>query len=66
MTGTLSIKREQAQAIIESHGGKLLSSVSSKLSYLVVGDDPGSKIEKARTLNVKIITWDELLKIFNL
>lgn len=66
VTGTLSIKREQAQAIIESHGGKLLSSVSSKLSYLVVGDDPGSKIEKARTLNVKIITWDELLKIFNL
>lgn len=63
VTGTLPVKRDEAHALIESHGGKLLSSVSSKLNYLVAGDDPGSKIEKARTLNVKIISWDELLKL---
>jgi DNA ligase (NAD+) len=63
VTGTLPVKRDEAHSVIESHGGKLLSSVSSKLSYLVVGDDPGSKIEKARAVNVKIISWDELLKM---
>lgn len=63
VTGTLPVKRDEAHEIIEQNGGKLLSSVSSKLSYLVAGDDPGSKIEKARTLNVKTITWDELLDL---
>ena len=63
VTGTLPVKREQAHEFIEKNGGKLLSSVSSKLSYLVVGDDPGSKAEKARSLDVKMISWDELLKM---
>lgn len=63
VTGTLPVKRDQAHQLIEENGGKLLSSVSSKLSYLVVGDDPGSKVEKAQSLNVKIISWDELLKM---
>lgn len=61
VTGTLPVKRDEAHELIESNGGKLLSGVSSKLSYLVVGDDPGSKVEKAQSLNVKIISWDELL-----
>lgn len=60
VTGTLPVKREQAQQFIEENGGKLLSSVSSKLSYLVVGDDPGSKVDKAQTLGVKMISWEEL------
>jgi DNA ligase (NAD+) len=60
VTGTLPVKREQAHEFIENNGGKLLSSVSSKLSYLVVGDDPGSKVEKANSLGVKMISWDEL------
>jgi DNA ligase (NAD+) len=60
VTGTLPVKREQAQQFIEENGGKLLSSVSSKLSYLVVGDDPGSKVDKAQTLGVKMISWDDL------
>jgi len=60
VTGTLPVKREQAQQFIEENGGKLLSSVSSKLSYLVVGDDPGSKVDKAQALGVKMISWDEL------
>lgn len=65
VTGTLPVKRDEAHSLIEQNGGKLLSSVSSKLSYLVVGDDPGSKIEKARSLDVKIISWDELLKMIS-
>jgi DNA ligase (NAD+) len=63
ITGTLPVKREEAQSLIEKNGGKILSSVSSKLSYLVVGVDPGSKVEKAQGLGVKIISWDELLKL---
>jgi DNA ligase (NAD+) len=63
VTGTLPVKRNEAHDFIEKNGGKLLSSVSSKLSYLVVGDDPGSKTEKAQSLDVKMITWDELLKM---
>ena len=58
---SLPVKRDEAHAFIESHGGKLLSSVSSKLSYLVVGDDPGSKVDKAESLGVPQITWDNLL-----
>ena len=63
ITGTLPVKRDEAQAVIEKNGGKILSSVSSKLSYLVVGDDPGSKVDKAQSLGVKIISWDELQKL---
>lgn len=63
VTGTLPVKRDEAHQIIEKNGGKLLSGVSSKLNYLIAGDDPGSKIEKARALEVKIISWDELLKM---
>ena len=60
VTGTLPVKREEAQGFIEENGGKLLSSVSSKLSYLVVGDDPGSKAAKAESLQVKAISWEQL------
>lgn len=63
VTGTLPVKRDEAQELIEANGGKLLSSVSSKLSYLVVGDDPGSKVEKAQSLGVQMLSWDELLKM---
>jgi DNA ligase (NAD+) len=65
VTGTLPIKRDEAHEIIEKNGGKLLSGVSSKLSYLIVGDDPGSKVDKATSLNVKIISWEELLKMLS-
>ncbi len=60
ITGTLPIHRDEAKTLIESNGGKILSSVSSKLNYLVVGSDPGSKFEKAEKLGVKVISWDEL------
>lgn len=63
VTGTLPIKRDQATDFIEANGGKILSSVSSKLDYLVVGDDPGSKLEKAQKLGVAILGWDEVLNL---
>lgn len=64
-TGTLSqFKRNDAEAIVEEKGGKLLSGVSSKLNYLVVGADAGSKLEKAKKLGtVKVLTEDEFLEL---
>lgn len=60
VTGTLPVRRDEAHALIEANGGKVASSVSAKLDYLVVGDDPGSKLEKAQSLQVKIIDWAQL------
>lgn len=64
-TGTLNkLKRTEAEEMVEQHGGKLLGSVSSKLNYLIVGDDAGSKLEKAKKINtVKIISEDEFLEL---
>ncbi len=66
VTGTLPVKREEAQEFIEANGGKLLSGVSSKLGYLVVGDDPGSKVAKAESLGVAMISWEDLRTLANL
>jgi len=63
VTGTLPVKRDEAHEVIEKNGGKLLSGVSSKLNYLIVGDDPGSKVDKAQSLNVPVISWEDLLKM---
>ncbi|NUN04297.1 MAG: NAD-dependent DNA ligase LigA [Bdellovibrio sp.] len=60
ITGTLPVKRDDAKDFIEKNGGKIMGSVSAKLNYLVVGDDPGSKLEKAQGLGVTVISWDEL------
>ena len=63
VTGTLPVKRDQAHEVIEENGGKLLSGVSAKLSYLIVGEDPGSKADKAQSVGVKIISWEEFLEL---
>jgi DNA ligase (NAD+) len=62
-TGTLSkLKRSDAEAMVEENGGKLLSGVSSKLNYLVVGEDAGSKLEKAKKIGtIRIISEDEFI-----
>ena len=64
-TGTLpTLKRSDAEAMAEENGGQILSGVSAKLNYLVVGEDAGSKLEKAKKINtVKIISEAEFLQI---
>lgn len=64
-TGTLSeLKRAEAEEMVENNGGKILSGVSSKLNYLVVGEDAGSKLEKARKIpSINILTEAEFLKL---
>jgi len=61
ITGTLpTFSRDDAKVFIESHGGKVTDSVSKNTSYLVLGESPGSKYDKAKTLGVKIISEEEL------
>ena len=64
-TGTLSqLKRTEAEERVEKNGGKIVSGVSSKLNYLVVGDDAGSKLEKAKKIQtIKIISEDDFIKM---
>ncbi|MEY5069636.1 MAG: hypothetical protein RLZ47_1498 [Bacteroidota bacterium] len=59
--------RDELKDLIESYGGKILSSISSKLNYLVAGENMGpSKLEKAQKLNIPIISDEELLKMIGL
>lgn len=61
LTGTLpTMTRDEAGELIKAHGGKVASSVSKKTSYVVVGDSPGSKAEKAAQLGVTILSEDDL------
>jgi DNA ligase (NAD+) len=57
LTGTLAIPREEAERLILAGGGRVTSSVSAKTDAVIVGEDPGSKRDKARALGVS--TWDE-------
>ena len=59
--GLDSLTRSEASALIESFGGKISSSVSSKTSYLLLGDKPGSKLAKAKTLGVPVLEESEFL-----
>ncbi len=64
VTGTLpTLSRDGMKEFIESHGGKVIDSVSKRTSYLVLGESPGSKFEKAKSLNVKIINEDQLKEL---
>jgi len=64
-TGSLpTLKRSAAEEMVEQNGGKLSGSVSSKLNYLVVGEDAGSKLDKAKKIGtIKIINEEEFLKM---
>ena len=62
ISGTFSRSRDELKDIIEQNGGKILSSISAKLDYLVAGDNMGpAKLEKATKLNIPIISDEELL-----
>jgi len=65
-TGTLANRsREEAEALVAAHGGKAGSSVSKKTSYVVVGADPGSKFDKAKSLKVPILDESQFEKLLN-
>jgi DNA ligase (NAD+) len=55
ITGTLGESREVFEELIRRNGGRVTGSVSKKTDYLLVGEDAGSKLEKARQLGVKIV-----------
>lgn len=62
LTGTLpTMKRDEAERLIEENGGKASSSVSKKTTYVLAGEDAGSKLTKAQSLGVKIINEEEFL-----
>lgn len=64
VTGTLpTLGRKEASALIESHGGKVTNSVSKKTDYLLAGENAGSKLTKAQSLNITVITEDELMRM---
>jgi DNA ligase (NAD+) len=59
-----TLKRSAAEKLAEDNGGKLLSSVSANLNYLVAGESAGSKLEKARKIkSVKIISEEDFLNL---
>ncbi len=61
LTGVLpGISREEAAARLEGAGAKISGSVSKKTDYVVVGESPGSKLDKARSLGIRVVSWEEI------
>jgi DNA ligase (NAD+) len=63
ITGELSRPREEVKALLRRLGAKVTDSVSRKTSFLVVGENPGSKLEKARSLGVPTLSEEELYRL---
>jgi DNA ligase (NAD+) len=64
ITGTLpTLKRDEAKALIQNAGGKVTEGVSKKTDYLVLGEDAGSKLEKAQSLGITCLSEAQLLEL---
>jgi len=63
ITGTLSQPRRYFEELIEQNGGRIADSVTSKITYLVCGESPGSKLEKARKLGVGLLDEEQLRQL---
>jgi DNA ligase (NAD+) len=63
LTGALSRPRDEVMKCIEAQGGRVSGGVSKNTDYVVVGEDPGSKLDKARELGIKTITEEQLRKL---
>lgn len=63
ITGTLPKPRKEVEELIEKNGGHYASALSAKTDFLVVGEEPGSKLRKAKALKVKTVSYSELLKL---
>ena len=63
LTGTLNRNRIEVEDLIKSHGGKISSSVSKKTDFVLAGDAPGSKLDKALALGVKVINEQDFMKM---
>jgi len=65
LTGTLSASREKMATLLQSRGAKVSDTLSKKTNFLVVGESPGSKLEKATRFGVSILTESDLLKLLD-
>ena len=66
LTGTLpGISRDEAAAILEAAGAKIVGSVSRKTSLVLVGESAGSKLDKAHDLGVRMVTWEDVQQILS-
>lgn len=63
ITGTLPRPRKEIEELIEREGGRVSSSVSKGTDYLIVGEEPGSKLEKARSFGIRTISYEEFLRM---
>jgi DNA ligase (NAD+) len=63
ITGTMPVARNEVEALIEKQGGHASSAVSKSTNYLLAGDKPGSKLDKAKSLGVKVISYNDLLRM---
>jgi DNA ligase (NAD+) len=61
--GLAALSRDQAKQLVEQNGGSVTESVSKKVDYVVAGDQPGSKLDKARSMGLKILSEDEFIKM---
>ena len=66
ITGTLKKPRNYYKSLIDANGGNIMTSISARTNYLLIGEKPGSKFAKAKALNVKIVNESEFLNLFQM